>query len=293
MEHVHGRSSGGRPGGQLAGVVRGVRARWRLKHALHGSTIAVILGFVVLAICAYALKALHYADAAVLTLRVAAVLALLALVYRFVVRAVLARPRDEQVALYVEEHEPSLGGALLTAVEAESGTHAATTRSPALAARLVRSAVDGIKRVGDGRRVDAAGLQRTSATLAAVVAVAVLVALLGPQSLRHGLRLLVVPWQDAQAAGVFAIKVTPGNASVARGGDQLVTATLRDSSPTAWTCWCARRTRPSGSAWRWSSTAADDSGSGSSTWRRRRSIPSRPAACDRPFIASTSPRCRT
>ncbi|MFI5310889.1 MAG: DUF4175 family protein, partial [Gemmatimonadales bacterium] len=227
MEHVHGVPSD-RTEGQLSGVVRGVRARWRLKHALHGSTIAVILGFVIVSACAYALKALHYGDGAVLTLRIAVALAILGLVYRFVVRAMVARPRDEQVALYVEEHESSLGGALVTAVEVESGVREATIRSPALAAKLVRSAVDGVKRVGDGARVDAAGLQRTSATLAAVVAAAAFLALFGPQSLRHGARLLLAPWQDAQAAaGVFAIKVTPGNAAVARGGDQLVTATLR------------------------------------------------------------------
>src|ERR1019366_2641593 len=223
MEHVHGESSERRAGGELAGVVRGVRTRWRLKHALHGSTIAVILGFVILSACAYALKALHYSDAAVLALRIAAVFALVGLVFRFIVRALIARPLDDQVALYVEEHEPSLGGALVTAVEVESGVRAATLRSPALAARLVRSAVDGIKRVGDGKRVDAAGLQRTSATLAVVMVVVLMVAFLGPQALRHGVRLLLEPWQDAQAAGVFAIKVTPGNAAVARGGDQLVT----------------------------------------------------------------------
>ena len=34
--------------GQLAGVVSGVRNRWRLKRALHGATITVAVAFVVL-----------------------------------------------------------------------------------------------------------------------------------------------------------------------------------------------------------------------------------------------------
>jgi len=210
----------------LESIVRDVRARWRLRHALRGGTIAVLAGFAVLAAASYALKALHYADAAVLTLRIAAALAIAALVYRFVVRALLARPRDEQVALYVEEHEPSLDGALVTAVEVEGGRREAAVRSVAFAARIVRAALDGIARVGAGKRVDAAGLRRTSVTLAVVIAAALLTAFLGPGALRHGVRLLLVPWENAEAAGVYTILVKPGNAAVAKGGDQLITATL-------------------------------------------------------------------
>ena len=46
MDSVHGFAT---DQGQLAGVVRGVRNRWRLKRALHGATLTVAAGFVVLA----------------------------------------------------------------------------------------------------------------------------------------------------------------------------------------------------------------------------------------------------
>ena len=223
MEQIHGMPVNQR---QLAGVVRSVRLRWRLRHAIAGATITVVLGFLLIAGGAYAMQAFKYAEPAVLSVRMVAALALLGIVYWFVVKPFLVRAEDAQVALYVEEHEPSLDGALVTAVEVGSGAHQSVLRSPALAARLVRAAIDGVRRVRDGRRVDSAGLQRQSVTLALVIAASLVAAFVGPRVLRHGMQLLLMPWRPGTTASAYSIHVTPGNATIARGGDQLVAASL-------------------------------------------------------------------
>src|ERR1043166_76528 len=100
-------------------------------------------------------------------------------------------------------------------------------RSPALVDRLTRNALDRVHRVSDGRAVDAGELRTTGGMFAAVAALAFVVTFFGPPALRHGLRLLVAPWNNAEPATLFSIAVEPGNATVAKGGDQLIAARLR------------------------------------------------------------------
>ena len=166
MDSVHGFTA---DQGQLAGVVSGVRNRWRLKRALHGATITVAIAFAMLAISAYATRALHYGDASLWVFRIISLAVIVASAMRFIVKPVRATPRDAQVALYIEEHEPTLEGAVITAVDVHAAT-ANAARSPALVARLLRSALDRMRRVDDGRAVDADDLQRTSLIFAAVTA---------------------------------------------------------------------------------------------------------------------------
>src|SRR5262245_45181346 len=116
MESVHGV-----PSQQLLGVVRGVRSRWRAKRALRGAAITIGAGFLVLLASSYAMHALKYSDGAVLGARIVAALAIVALAVWFIVLPILPRVRDEQVALYLEEHEPTLDATVVTAVEVQNG----------------------------------------------------------------------------------------------------------------------------------------------------------------------------
>src|SRR5437870_9464179 len=95
----------------LRGVVRGVRRRWRLKHALAGAAITAAGTYVVYLLTAWSLYSANYSDAAVIAGRLVCVLALLGLALWFIVRPLRPRIPDEQAALYVDEHEPSLEGA--------------------------------------------------------------------------------------------------------------------------------------------------------------------------------------
>src|SRR5439155_18787214 len=226
MENVHGT---GLPSDQLLGVVRGVRNRWRAKRALRGAAITLGAGFVVLLASSYAMHLLTYSDGAVVGARIVAALAIVALAIWFIVLPILPRLPDDQVALYLEEHEPSLDAALVTAVEAQQGPRARPSmpRSPLLIERLTRAALERVHRVNDGRRVDAGELRTNGGIFAAVALVALAAALIGPPALRHSLRLLLAPWDRSEPAALFSIAVDPGNVTVARGGDQLIAAHLR------------------------------------------------------------------
>ena len=226
MESIHGLPS---EQSQLLGVVRGVRNRYRAKRALLGAAIAVGASWAVLLVASYAMSVLKYADAAVLTTRVLAVVAIVGIIARFVVRPLLPKFRDDQVALYLEEHEKSLRATVITAVEMQSAPHHQSSglRSPAIVERLTRSALERVHKAGDGRAIDAGELKLNGGVLAAVMAGVILFTMFGPQVLRHGLRLIATPWSTAEPVSLFSIAVDPGNATIAKGGDELIEARLR------------------------------------------------------------------
>src|SRR5262245_24831533 len=120
MESVHGLPP---EQSQLLGVVRGVRNRYRAKQALRGGAITVAASWAVLVAASYAMSVLKYTDGAVLWCRILAIVAVLAIVIRFLVWPLRPRLGDNQVALYLEEHETSLRATVITAVEMQQVQH--------------------------------------------------------------------------------------------------------------------------------------------------------------------------
>jgi hypothetical protein len=93
--------------------------RWRLKLALRGAAIAAGCVAVALVLSALTLQWMRFTPESILMFRIG-----LAWWSRCVPTCSLsgrccARVTDEQVALYLEEHEPSLEAAIISAVEAE------------------------------------------------------------------------------------------------------------------------------------------------------------------------------
>src|SRR4051812_20040268 len=139
MENVHG--IGEQP--DLLKVVHGVRARWRLKHALRGAAITVAGSFIVYALSSWAVHSTNYSQGSIIAARVVCIAALIALAGRFIFWPLRPKVRDEQVALYLEEHEPTLDGALFTAVEVDMAARAGVApRSVGLSKRLAESAAE-------------------------------------------------------------------------------------------------------------------------------------------------------
>ena len=205
MESVHGLPS---EQSQLLGVVRGVRNRYRAKRALRGAAITVAAGWAVLAAASYAMSVLKYTDAAVLWCRILAILAILAIAVRFILWPLRPKFGDNQVALYLEEHEKSLRATVITAVEMQTpGNATGGLRSPAIIDRLTRSALERVRRTGDGRAIDSGEIRVNASVLASVVAAALFFTVLGPQVLRHGLRLITMPWNTAEPVSLFSIAV--------------------------------------------------------------------------------------
>ena len=134
----------------------------------------------------------------------------------------MRRVSDEQVALYLEENEPSLESTILTAM-AEPGDRAA---SPVLMQRMVETAIDRLHAVEDGARIERAPLRKFSMAVGVVSAVALLTFTIGPAVLRHALSALFVISRSLEAAAPYRIEVTPGDATVPKGADQTISATL-------------------------------------------------------------------
>lgn len=212
------------PGPRVLPIIRSVRRRWRLRIVLRGLALTGGVGFAAFLASAYGLEALRFSATAVTALRIGAWSAVALTAVLFLLRPLLRRVTDEQVALYLEEHEPSLEARVLGAVEVETNGRDRTRLSPALLDRLVERAVEEARSVEYGRRVERSGLYRSSGALAAVGVAVLAFQLLAPDSLRYGARSLLLPTTDAEAVNPYSVAVEPGDVTVARGSDQLVTA---------------------------------------------------------------------
>ena len=210
---------------ELVDIIHQVRRRWRMKLALRGALGVVGLGVVVLLLSAYGLESWRFTAAAIVTFRVIVGVALAGLIGYLLVRPLMRGASDEQVALYLEEHEPSLQAAIISAVEAEHGG-SGSPFSATLVRRLVESAIEKARAIENGRRVERVSVRRYSAMLGVITVAAIALFTLGPTYLRHALSALLIVSRDVEAAAPYSIEVTPGNATVARGADQGITARL-------------------------------------------------------------------
>jgi len=242
---------------ELIRIIRQVRRRWRLKNALRGAAIALAAGAAVLLASAWGLERLGFSPGAVVALRVVLIAAVFALIVRFIFVPLFRRVSDERVALYIEEHEPSLQAMVVSALEAGSakGEHAAAV-SPALVARLVESAIQRCREADTGRAVEQRGLLRSTGALAAAVVVTLAALMFSPAVVRHGASVLIFPWKRAEAASPYRIDVQPGHTTVARGADQRIDARLHGFTSTL--VEVATRTDTNGEWQRWPMTTAED-----------------------------------
>ena len=211
----------------LMGVIHQIRRRWRYKLMLRGAVGVLGLGAAALVFSAWGLESWRFSPASIITFRVLIAIAFASLVGWFIVRPLLWHVSDEQVALYLEEHEPSLQAEIISAIEASR--LAASDNSPhsqVLVRRLIESAVAKCEAIDWGRNVERQPLRRHATTFAVIAVAAIALFTLGPRFLRHGLSAIFVMSRSVEAAAPYRIEVSPGNASVPRGVDQTITATL-------------------------------------------------------------------
>ncbi len=100
------------------------------------------------------------------------------------------------------------------------------TASPELLDRLVERAVDGLERWTMVEGSTGRGCTREAAALAFLSVGVLAFLLLGPAHLRYGMTALVVPTKDAAEVSPYSISVQPGDVTVAKGADQVITAEL-------------------------------------------------------------------
>ncbi len=212
------------PPQDLFGIIAHVRNRWRMKLALRGvvSLLAVAFGLFILA--AFGMETVRFTSTSVIVARVGLAVGFIAAVLWFVVRPLRRKVTDEQVALYLEEHEPALQATLLSAVE--TSRNGASPESEALVRKVVEQAIEACVRMDAARRADQAPLKKWSMGLAGVAAGAVLVVLVGPAFLRNAASALLLVSRSVEAAAPYKLDVSPGDTAVPKGADQVIKATL-------------------------------------------------------------------
>ena len=115
---------------ELVKVIEDVRRRWRTKLLLRGGL--VVLGGVVLTLvlASSGLQALAFAPKAILGFRVAVFTIFAALVAIWIFRPMRRTVTDDQVALYIEEQDPSLREELLTAADNSTALRSSVKSPP-------------------------------------------------------------------------------------------------------------------------------------------------------------------
>ena len=141
----------------LLGIIAEVRRRWRLKLALRGvvRVLAILVAFFLVA--AFLMQWARFSPLSIVLARVALAVTLATSVFWFLVRPLRRRVTDEQVALYLEEHEPSLQATLLSAVE--SSRTGNPSESAALVKRVVEQALEVCANLNAAHRVEMRPLQ--------------------------------------------------------------------------------------------------------------------------------------
>lgn len=219
---------------ELLYVIRRIRRRWRIKLALRGLAAVGAVSVIALAVAAVVASASverwDFAPQLALGLRIGLAVAVLAAVIWFLIIPLRRRVSDERVALYLEEHEPSLDAAVLSAMDAIDGNAglaaSKASGSVALLRRTVEAALERCRAIDNGIRVERRGLRLNFAAVAAMGLGAWALAVFGPANLRQGARLLLFPAPGAAAVTPVSVQVLPGDTTIARGADQIITARL-------------------------------------------------------------------
>jgi len=210
---------------ELVDVIRRVRNRWRLRLALRGAVVVVAGTSLALLLSASSLESLRFSAPAIIAFRIISVAVFVSLLVYGLVWPLRRRVTDAQVAMYLEECDPTLEARIMTAVEA-TANGGSPDHSPHLVERLVEQAIERCRALDHGDEVERASVRRHGVSLAAIAAITALVVALGPAYLRHGLSALLVIYRTAEASSPYRIDVTPGSAKVPRGADQAIRAKL-------------------------------------------------------------------
>ena len=135
---------------QLLDIVRQVRRRWRIRLAVQGAVGFLIAGVAAMIAIAYVLESLKFAPTAILVFRIVTALVLAGAGAWFFARPLSRKVTDEQVALYLEEHEPTLDSTILSAMEA---TERPGDWSPELIRKLVEHAIERVHDIQEGEQI--------------------------------------------------------------------------------------------------------------------------------------------
>jgi len=120
---------------ELVDVIRRVRNRWRLKLALRGAVVVAAGTVLALLLSASGLESFRFSAPAIVTFRIVTVAVFVGLLFYGLVWPLRRRVTDAQVAMYLEECDPTLEAAIISAVEA-TANGGSEAHSPKLVEKL-------------------------------------------------------------------------------------------------------------------------------------------------------------
>src|SRR5579871_445241 len=133
--HAHDRQ-------ELVRIIQQVRSRWRTKLMVRGALIVCGGGLLAIVAASLGLQALRFSPTSVIGFRLTVFVVFAGLAALWFVRPLRRRVSDMQVALYVEEHDPKLQAAILSAVEVGATHSSGPSDSSPVVQKLIEQAVD-------------------------------------------------------------------------------------------------------------------------------------------------------
>src|ERR1700716_944932 len=127
------------PRTELVEVIRRVRDRWRGRLALRGAVVVIAGTVLALLLSASGLESFRFSAPAIITFRIVIVAVFMGLLFYGLVWPLRRRVTDAQVVMYLEECDPTLEAAIISAVEATAGG-GFDARTPGLVQNVVEPA---------------------------------------------------------------------------------------------------------------------------------------------------------
>jgi len=209
---------------QLFGIINAVRKRRSLLLTLRGLAITLAVAAALLLLTGFAAYRYRYSAGTLITLRVVAVLGLIATVYFLFVRPLRRKISDAQIARLVEEKHPGLEDRFVSAVEFSGDQQ--QPGSTVIVERLMDDADRHANQVNlDEVIPNKRFWQFGGAALASVLLFASAI-IFGPRELKSGLAQAFAPASPVAASNALQINIKPGTARVPKGSDQKLIASL-------------------------------------------------------------------
>ncbi len=210
---------------QLFGIISAVRKRRNLLTVLRGAAIAITVTTLMLVLTGMAAYRYRFSSATLISLRIFALLSIVAAVYFGLVRPLRRKISDTQLARLVEEKHPGLEERLVSAVEV-CGTEPSTQASTAIFERLVDDAETHAREIQPSEIVPNKRFWQFGGAAAASLLLFIAALVFGPREIRSGVAQLVAPASSVAASNALRIEVKPGTARVPKGSDQKLLASL-------------------------------------------------------------------
>lgn len=208
---------------EIRRVVGRVRRRWRVKLVVRGLALTMAAVLLTFLLSASTLEVLRFQPEAVTAFRVVLWLTVACLLAWWVAWPLLRPISDDRVALYLEEHEPSLKSRVLTAVEAVRPDAPAPTE---LLEAVVERAVKRCRKIDYGKSIERSAIRRSSGALGGLALASFALVFLGPGFFRHASSALFFPARAAEAVNPYSVSVSPGDTTISRNSDLMVSAVL-------------------------------------------------------------------